>query len=74
MADRFLTTALFTDIVNSTEKAGALGDGAWSDLLDLHDAFSRDFVVSSESHQWVRLDKERVCDSRFCVPRIRVGS
>ena len=53
MADRFLTTVLFTDIVNSTEKAGALGDGAWSDLLDLHDAFSRD-LLNQFGGEWVK--------------------
>ena len=35
--DRVLTTVLFTDIVGSTERASALGDQAWRDLLDLHD-------------------------------------
>lgn len=53
MADRFLTTVLFTDIVNSTEKASALGDGAWSDLLDLHDAFSRD-LLNQFGGEWVK--------------------
>jgi hypothetical protein len=53
MADRFLTTVLFTEIVNSTEKASALGDGAWSDLLDLHDAFSRD-LLNQFGGEWVK--------------------
>jgi class 3 adenylate cyclase len=35
--DRVLTTVLFTDIVASTERAAALGDHAWRDLLDRHD-------------------------------------
>lgn len=39
--DRFLTTVLFTDIVDSTMKADELGDAAWSSLLDTHDSFSR---------------------------------
>ena len=30
---RVLTTVLFTDIVNSTERAAALGDRRWRDLL-----------------------------------------
>jgi len=34
--DRILATVLFTDIVGSTEKAAALGDGRWRDLLDSH--------------------------------------
>jgi class 3 adenylate cyclase len=34
--DRVLATVLFTDIVGSTEKAAALGDRRWRDLLDGH--------------------------------------
>jgi class 3 adenylate cyclase len=34
--DRVLATVLFTDIVGSTEKATALGDHRWRDLLDSH--------------------------------------
>jgi class 3 adenylate cyclase len=34
--DRVLATILFTDIVGSTEKAAALGDRRWRDLLDGH--------------------------------------
>jgi class 3 adenylate cyclase len=34
--ERVLATVLFTDIVGSTERAVALGDRAWRDLLDLH--------------------------------------
>jgi len=39
--DRVLATVLFTDIVGSTEKAHALGDRAWRDLLDRHHAVVR---------------------------------
>lgn len=39
--DRVLATVLFTDIVNSTERASALGDHAWRDLLDRHDTLTR---------------------------------
>lgn len=35
--NRVLATILFTDIVGSTEKAAALGDSRWRDLLDSHD-------------------------------------
>jgi class 3 adenylate cyclase len=35
--DRVLATVLFTDIVGSTERAGAIGDRRWRDLLDSHD-------------------------------------
>jgi len=34
--DRVLATVLFTDIVGSTERAAALGDGRWGELLTLH--------------------------------------
>lgn len=36
-AERILATVLFTDIVSSTERAAALGDRAWRDLLTQHD-------------------------------------
>jgi class 3 adenylate cyclase len=39
--DRVLTTVLFTDIVDSTRRAAALGDAAWRELLDRHDAVVR---------------------------------
>ena len=35
--DRILTTVLFTDIVDSTERAAAEGDRRWRSLLDEHD-------------------------------------
>ncbi len=35
--DRVLATVLFTDIVDSTARADALGDLAWRDLLNAHD-------------------------------------
>jgi pimeloyl-ACP methyl ester carboxylesterase len=41
MIDRVLSTVLFTDIVGSTEKAAALGDRRWRDLLDEHDKIIR---------------------------------
>jgi len=40
-AERVLTTIVFTDIVGSTERAAALGDGRWRDLLDHHDTLVR---------------------------------
>ncbi len=39
---RSLQTILFTDIVGSTEKAAALGDRAWRELLERHHAIVRD--------------------------------
>ena len=40
-SDSILATVLFTDIVGSTERAAALGDRAWRDLLDRHHAAVR---------------------------------
>jgi class 3 adenylate cyclase len=39
--DRVLATVLFTDIVDSTRRAAAMGDRAWHALLDAHDAVVR---------------------------------
>jgi class 3 adenylate cyclase len=39
--DRVLATVLFTDIVNSTQKAAGLGDGEWRALLEEHHATVR---------------------------------
>jgi pimeloyl-ACP methyl ester carboxylesterase len=39
--DRALATVLFTDIVGSTERATALGDRRWRDLLEQHDRLVR---------------------------------
>ena len=42
--ERVLATVLFTDIVKSTEQAAAMGDSAWRELLERHDALSHDLV------------------------------
>ncbi len=42
--DRVLATVLFTDIVGSTEKASALGDTAWRDLLERHHETARAMI------------------------------
>ena len=39
--DRVLATVMFTDIVGSTERAAALGDRRWRELLSEHRAFTR---------------------------------
>lgn len=39
--ERVLKTVLFTDIVDSTARAAALGDRRWRELLDAHDALMR---------------------------------
>jgi len=43
--DRILATVLFTDIVSSTERAAALGDRRWRDLLQTHDDLVRRQLV-----------------------------
>lgn len=42
--DRALATILFTDIVGSTQRAVELGDHAWRNLLETHDAISRTLI------------------------------
>src|SRR2546426_1238304 len=37
-ATRVVATVMFTDVVGSTERARVLGDGAWADLLEAHNA------------------------------------
>ncbi|HXH82616.1 MAG TPA: adenylate/guanylate cyclase domain-containing protein [Candidatus Tectomicrobia bacterium] len=40
-SDRVLLTVMFTDIVGSTERAAALGDRRWGELLDRYVALAR---------------------------------
>jgi class 3 adenylate cyclase len=42
--DRVLATVLFTDIVNSTDLATAMGDRRWKAVLETHDEIARDHV------------------------------
>lgn len=42
--ERALATLLFTDIVDSTQRAAGLGDGEWRALLERHNATVRDRV------------------------------
>jgi class 3 adenylate cyclase len=44
-AQRVLSTIVFTDIVGSTQRAAALGDDRWRDLLDNHDSIVRHELV-----------------------------
>jgi class 3 adenylate cyclase len=41
ISDRLLATVLFTDIVGSTERAAAMGDRPWSELLARHNEIVR---------------------------------
>jgi class 3 adenylate cyclase len=49
--DRIVATALFTDIVGSTELAASLGDQAWRDLLQRHDETIRAELVRWRGHE-----------------------
>jgi class 3 adenylate cyclase len=43
---RILASVLFTDIVDSTARAAALGDCVWAQVLDRHDAIARSAINS----------------------------
>lgn len=45
-SDRMLATVLFSDIVDSTRRAAALGDRQWRALLDRHDEITRAEISS----------------------------
>ena len=49
--DSVLTTILFTDIVGSTERAAALGDRAWRDLLSRHHESVRRELARFRGHE-----------------------
>jgi class 3 adenylate cyclase len=49
--DRVLATVLFTDIVGSTEKAVAVGDQRWRDLLDRHNTAIRRNISRFRGHE-----------------------
>jgi class 3 adenylate cyclase len=49
--DRILATVLFTDIVGATEKAAALGDCRWHDLLDSHHEIVRRELTRFRGHE-----------------------
>jgi pimeloyl-ACP methyl ester carboxylesterase len=44
-ADRVLATVLFTDLAGSTERASALGDERWTELLERHRRLVRKHLV-----------------------------
>lgn len=45
--NRVLSTVLFTDIVQSTQRATTLGDQAWASVLDAHDRLVERHVISA---------------------------
>jgi pimeloyl-ACP methyl ester carboxylesterase len=42
--ERVLATVLFTDIIDSTRNAAAMGDGAWRRSLDSHDQMAKQLI------------------------------
>jgi class 3 adenylate cyclase len=59
--DSVLATVLFTDLVGSTERAAALGDRAWGEVLERHQAAVR---VELGRHRGVEVDTAG--DGFFC--------
>jgi class 3 adenylate cyclase len=49
--DRRLATVLFTDIVDSTARAAAVGDARWRSLLDEHDVIVRQELARFGGHE-----------------------
>jgi class 3 adenylate cyclase len=49
--ERVLATVLFTDIVGSTERAAALGDRGWRELLERHHALVRNELAQSHGRE-----------------------
>ena len=60
--DRVLATLLFTDVVGSTDRAVALGDRAWRELLERHDA-----VVRKELARWRGREVDTAGDGFFAA-------
>jgi len=49
--DRVLATVMFTDIVDSTQRASAMGDRAWRDLLDAQNDVLRHELTRFRGHE-----------------------
>src|SRR4029079_6965721 len=57
-----LTTVLFTDIVGSTERQSAIGDHAWKDLIERHNA-----VVRGALDEWRGAERDTAGDGFFAT-------
>jgi class 3 adenylate cyclase len=53
IGERILTTMVFTDIVGSTDLAARMGDAAWDQLLEQHNARVREIL---ERHRGVEMN------------------
>ena len=51
VGDRVLTTMLMTDIARSTERAANVGDAAWDQLLEHHNARTREVLGRYRGHE-----------------------
>jgi class 3 adenylate cyclase/DNA-binding SARP family transcriptional activator len=49
--DRVLATVLFTDVVDSTQRAAELGDRRWRDLMARHEAIVRDRLARFQGRE-----------------------
>ena len=49
--DRILATVMFTDIVSSTSRAAELGDRAWREMLEAHDALVKRELTRHRGHE-----------------------
>jgi class 3 adenylate cyclase len=49
--ERVLATVLYTDIVESTVRAGRMGDRSWRDLLDRHDRVVREALLHGSGRE-----------------------
>jgi pimeloyl-ACP methyl ester carboxylesterase len=67
--DRVLATVLFTDIVGSTEKAAALGDSRWRNLLDKHHA-----TIRSNSLAFVAMRSRRPATVFLPLSMVRLAA
>lgn len=61
-ADRLLSTVLFTDIVNSTQRQVELGDDAWRDLVLAHHA-----VVRESLGRWRGVENDTAGDGFYAT-------
>ena len=60
--DSVLTTALFTDIVGSTQRQAALGDRAWKQLVEQHHALVREVLA-----QWRGVENDTAGDGFYAT-------
>ncbi|MGI8407710.1 MAG: response regulator [Actinomycetota bacterium] len=60
--DRFLSSVLFIDIVDSTALAVELGDSTWAGLMDIHDS-----LVGAEIARWEGYEVDAAGDGSFAT-------